>query len=131
MNKILFLVALVGCSGGDDVDCSTYEPMGAWRMMYDETDGNCGSISDETAIFGGDSSPDPSCSYGETYESEDRCTVDMSWTCPTTDGYGTQSWTFHLELVSETEIVGSATVQVQHPSVGTCRSTYDIRIVKL
>src|SRR5688500_9375198 len=57
--------------------------------------------------------------------SADRCEQTLDFTCSTTDGEGTQRWVMVLEQVGEDHIVGTGTVQLDHPQ-GTCRSTYDL-----
>lgn len=113
--------------------CNIGNLSGAWRAHYVETNGTCGSISDETVIAG---SPAPSsnCTVQTAQVSSDRCKAEWAFTCPTTDGQGTVSWVVVLDQVSDSELKGSGTVQATDPALpppDTCRSTYDITVTKL
>jgi len=123
------LAGAIGCDGGDAFeDCAIDALTGAWRLSYTETDGTCGPIQDETFILGG--TGDGACTEHANTISDDRCEQTLDFTCPTTDGAGTQRWVMVLEQVGEEHIAGTGTVQLDHPE-GTCRSTYDLDLQAL
>lgn len=123
MKSWLFVAVFLTACGSDAFECSIGELDGTWRWSYQETNGNCGSIPDETVQFvpGGANQPGISA---------DQCELDVAITGETTDGLGTQAWSIHLEQADEETLDGSGTVQVNHPS-GTCRSTYNILVERL
>jgi hypothetical protein len=128
---------LASCGGGSSggapapapFTCAIGELTGAWLVHYVETNGNCGPLNDETVLAGV-----PQTSSGCTVQSQqistDKCTLDIQATCPTTDGLGTQTWVDALHQVSSTKLTGTGTVQVNHPTLGICRSTYNITITQ-
>jgi len=124
---IVAAVWLASCGGGSH-DCAIGSLTGTWRLTYAQTDGNCGPISAETVQAGTPGSP--SCSIASRQISPDKCRLDTSFTCPTTDNRGTQSWVAVLHQDSSTQLSGTGTVQVNHPA-GTCRSTYNLTMTKL
>jgi hypothetical protein len=124
----------VACGGDDDEsfrDCGLGQLRGTWRIRYTETDGNCGPISDETAVFDPDAPLPAGCTRQAQSVSADKCRMDLAWTCPTTDGAGKQAWVMVMLQRSHTRLEGTATVQLDHPSLGSCRSTYSLAITKL
>lgn len=128
----LALLLLGACSSDDDkFACVLGEVSGTWRANYDELDGNCGSIASETTSLGsGKGGADP-CTYFTSEVSEDKCKLDFDYSCPTTDGKGTQRWTGATNQVAEDRMESSATMQIQHPTLGSCRSTYKITLTRL
>ena len=120
------------CKRDDFSDCNLGSITGTWRTHYDETNGNCGAIPDETNISTSTTMPsDSACTVTTNVLSDDKCHLDRQFECPTTDGLGTQSWTSAITQTAAGRIEGSATVQLQHPSIGTCRSTYNVTITQL
>lgn len=124
-------VGLGGCSSSTNGDatfaCAFGELSGTWRVHYEETNGNCGTIADETVVLG--AAPDPaagSCTRAADVISQDKCRADEDFTCPTGDNRGTQHWIGTLHHTAADRVSGSLTVQVNHPSLGVCRSTYDV-----
>lgn len=101
---------------------------GTWRLVYVETDGNCGPVNDE--IFSAGSTSDSKCTTHSSSTSVDGCRADSDFTCPTLDGAGAQRWTGYLEIDSQTQASGVFAAQVTHAS-GACRSTYDVTATKL
>ncbi len=128
---IIAIVGLAGCSssnhGDENFTCAFGELSGTWRVHYEETNGNCGAIADETVVLG--TAPDPaaaSCTRAADVISQDKCRADEDFTCPTADSRGTQHWIGTLHHTASDRVSGSLTVQVNHPAFGLCRSTYDV-----
>jgi hypothetical protein len=130
--------AFAGCSGADEPfrDCTMDRLTGTWRASYRETNGTCGAIPDETvnlsaASSGSSSSSGDACRTLAYGISPNKCRVEQSFTCPTNDDRGTQSWTMVLQQTSPTSITGTATVQLSHATLGSCRSTYAMTWTRL
>jgi hypothetical protein len=125
------VLLLSGCGGGSSsFQCSIGSLTGTWRLHYDQTNGTCGTIADETFIIGALGSGAGCTSQAQTISS-DHCRLDTAFTCPTTDSLGTQAWVISLTQNSPTQLGGSGTVQVNHPTLGTCRSTYNLTVTKI
>lgn len=126
--------SLVACGGSDDQgsfsDCGLGELTGTWRMHYEETDGNCGAVADETAVFDPGAPLAPGCVNHSQSVSDDRCRMDMSFECPTTDEQGSQAWVMVMRQIARDRLEGTGTLQLDHPDV-LCRSTYDLTVAKL
>jgi hypothetical protein len=138
MKNLLFaagLLLVTGCGSDNDKDedftCALGELTGTWRWHYDETDGNCGAIADETAIFQPGAAPPPGCQIDTQIVSSDKCRLDSAFTCPTADDMGVQGWTLVLHHVAADRLGGTGTAQLNHPTIGTCRSTYNITVTRL
>jgi hypothetical protein len=127
------LTAACGASDEEDsfTDCALGELTGTWRFRYAETDGNCGPLPDETAVFDPSAPLPAGCTRHSTAVAANKCRMDLAWECPTTDRAGTQAWVLVVHQKSHTKLEGTATVQVVHPTLGTCRSTYALTITKL
>ena len=119
------LVACSSTEGSETFACSLGSLEGTWRIHYEETDGNCGEIADETVVQGATDPGADSCTYAASTVSADKCRWDTDFTCPTTDQRGTQRWTGVMTQTGEEELSGSMTVQLKHP-MGTCRGTYRV-----
>jgi hypothetical protein len=117
-------VAVLASCGGEDFECAIGELTGTWRFSYDEQNGNCGPIADETAVF--DPGAPTGCDENYSEVSADSCRLDLDFECPLADGQGSQQWVMVVEQTADDRLDGTATVQVSHPTIGTCRSTYDI-----
>jgi hypothetical protein len=126
---VSILAALAGCGGSDHVTCAIGSLTGTWRLQYQETNGTCGPIPDETVIAGAPTGP--ACTTITQQISSDHCRIDTAFNCPTTDSLGTQAWTVTLTQTANTQLTGSGTVQVNHPTLGTCRSTYSLTMTKV
>jgi hypothetical protein len=130
---LFVFIAACGCSSaGDQEDsftCTIGSLTGTWRTHYEETNGNCGPIPDETNVFK-PGPPDPACTVRTDKVSADRCRYDSDWTCPTTDKNGTQQWTVVMRQTAAGRLEGTGTVQLNH-ATGTCRSTYNMTVTKL
>jgi hypothetical protein len=129
----LSCVVLAGCSSGDpSFTCAIGELSGTWRIHYEETNGNCGAVADETVVLSPAASQAASagCTYAAQNISSDKCSLELDFTCPTTDNAGTQHWIGSMHQVAADRLEGSYTVQLQHPQLGTCRSTYDTTMQK-
>jgi hypothetical protein len=135
VSAIIAAAAVVGCCGADEPfrDCSLDKLSGSWRISYRETNGNCGPISDETVNFSnsGAGQATSSCTTQAYSIATNKCRVDEAFTCPTTDGKGSQAWTVVVQQTSAAGASGTATVQLTHPTYGTCRSTYALTWTKL
>lgn len=119
----------LSCGSEDErFDCALGELTGTWRAQYAETNGSCGPIENETWILDPGAELPSGCEVLHQAISDDRCRADMAWICPTVDNLGTQEWVTVLEHVRPTRIAGTGTVQLVHPSVGACRSTYAITL---
>jgi len=132
----VLLAAVCSCTvvDGDDepfADCGIGTLSGSWRIQYAESGGECGAIPDETGVEAPTASPGAGCSVQSSTISEDNCELDRSFTCPTADGLGIGAWIVALRQVSDTRLEGTGTLQVNHSTLGACRSTYDITITKL
>lgn len=132
---VLTALNVSACGSDDDkfTDCHFGDGSlgGTWRTHYVETDGNCGPISDETSVLDTNTPPQPGCTQTTNTISSDKCRADLAWSCPTTDGNGTQSWVVVLTQTGPETIKGTGTVQLNHPTAGTCRSTYAMTLTKL
>jgi hypothetical protein len=126
---LLLTAAACGSSDDDNFTCVLGELTGTWRVHYDETNGSCGPLEDETGIFGLE--VPPGCDVQSRSISDDKCGADMAWACPTTDDLGTQQWVMVVEHTKQDRLSGTGTMQLVHPSLGTCRSTYAITITRL
>jgi hypothetical protein len=126
---------LAGCGGDDNPapfsDCHIGELSGTWRTHYAETNGNCGAIADETGIFNPNAPPPAGVTIDAKQISSDKCRGDLAFTIATTDGQGSQSWVMVIHQTSATELQGTATLQLNHPTLGNCRSTYDVTVTQL
>ena len=126
----LCLAVLVGaCSSSTDGDapsfqCALGELRGTWRLSYRETNGNCGPIADETVVLTGESSTPAACQQDAVLISEDKCRMDLDFTCPTANG-GSQKWAGGTKQVAADKLIGDMTAEAR---IGTasCRSTYEI-----
>jgi hypothetical protein len=120
---------LFSCSSSTDGDapafkCALGELRGTWQLTYVEKDGTCGPIAAETVVLTGESSTPSSCKQDAVIVSDDKCRMDLDFTCPAGNG-GTQKWTGATRQVAEDRLVGNMTAQA---TVGaqSCRSTYEI-----
>lgn len=122
---------LGGCGGSDApfADCDIGGLTGTWRFHYDETNGNCGAIADETVALS--SSAPSSCTTNSSSVSGDKCELQDDFTCPLTSGTGSQRWVEVIDQASATEMDGTATVQLVDDAGDTCRSTYNVTVTKL
>jgi hypothetical protein len=124
----------VACGGGDNEDedftCALGELAGTWRLHYVETDGTCGPIEDQSGIFN-PGEPAPGCTLDSRIISADKCRLDTAFTCPLADGLAFQGWTIVLTQVASGRLSGTGTAELNHPSAGSCRSTYDIMVTRL
>lgn len=133
---IALLLLVSACGSSDDeppLVCHLGELTGTWRTTYEERDGTCGPLPAETVSL---SPSDPGggtggCKYATDAISADKCRYDFDYTCPTTDGKGTQRWTGVTRQVEEGKLTGDTSVQLVHPELGTCRSTYTVTLAKL
>ncbi len=128
------LLLASGCSSvaqPQDFTCAVGKLAGTWRFHYVETSGSCGPIDDETGVFEPGTPSAPGCKINSQVISSDKCSVDTNFTCPTADGQATQAWTLALEQVAEDRLTGTGTVQLtNHPTLGSCRSTYTITVTR-
>jgi hypothetical protein len=128
-------LANVGCSGADEPfrDCNLDTLSGTWRISYRETNGDCGPIPDETVNLAsaGSGSAASTCSTQAYGISPNKCRVEQAFTCATTDGAGTTAWTMVVQQMSPTSVSGTATAQLTHRTLGTCRSTYAMTWTRL
>lgn len=104
------LLALASCGGGSDFTCSVGSLTGTWRFKYQETNGTCGALQDETIILGTTTAPS-GCTTSADLVSADHCRLDTSFTCPIISATvtGTQTWTETFSQVSAGELSGSGT----------------------
>lgn len=122
---------LVACSSESDdaapaVTCSIGELRGTWRVSYVETDGNCGQIPDEMAVFSENSQGAPSSCQVDVFDvAADKCRVDMNFTCPLNGVSGSQQWAGVLKQTADDKIEGTMTAQVDG-ATADCRSTYAV-----
>lgn len=145
MHKHLFFLAsalLCACSDPapssastdeeeSDFTCALGSLTGTWRITYAEQDGDCGPVPAETVSLGGSGGTDPGCTYAPKKPSADKCSLEFDFSCPTTDGKGSQRWTGITRQVAEKKLISDATAQVQHPDAGVCRSTYTMTWARL
>jgi hypothetical protein len=137
MSKRALVTCLLVASGCNTVpndenfDCAVGKLSDTWSFHYDETSGTCGPISDETGVFEPGTPSAPGCKIASQMVASDKCKVDTTFTCPTADGQAVQNWTLTLNQVGEDRLTGTGTVQVNHPTLGNCRSTYSITVTRL
>jgi len=122
---VLFVLLALALGCGDFDDCKIGELTGTWRINYKHLNGNCGRMADETVIMGS-SSGSTKCTIHHKKISADRCTLETSFTCPTTDAMGSSRWVIITKHVDHDRMEGTGTVQVTHSQLGSCRSTYDM-----
>lgn len=126
----LFLAFLLAACDQEEppaLVCSLGELTGTWRVTYDEKNGNCGPIPAETVASDAAKPPKPSedpCTRRLHRVSSDRCRFDFDFTCPTTDGAGAQRWVGVTKQTAEDRLESDVTVELDHPELGVCRSTY-------
>jgi hypothetical protein len=129
----LLAAGIVACSSSSErtteepaFSCAIGELRGTWRISYEETDGNCGPVADETAILNPDADPpDTGCTMHSELVSDDKCRMDMDFTCPLAGGVnGEQRWTGTVRHTEDGILSGSMTIQASG-SV-SCRSTYAV-----
>jgi hypothetical protein len=118
-----------GAEEKDELTCALGELTGTWRIQYQEVNGDCGAIPDETSVF--DPGTGSGCTRDTRTISADKCRLDTSFSCPTADRLGTSAWGLVVRQTSETRLDGTGTVQVSHSTLGTCRSTYTITVTRL
>jgi hypothetical protein len=124
----------LGCDSFDDgfTDCNLGFITGKWQIHYTATNGNCGPRSDETVIYtGGPGASSAGCSITTSLTTDDQCRIRSTSACPTTDDLGMEEWTSVLTQTAADQVEGRGTVQVNHTTLGNCRSTYDITITRL
>lgn len=109
-------------------DCHIGSLTGTWKYHYEETSGNCGRVPDYLGTNPG-TAPITNCTDQTTTPSDDKCTVGLIYTCPTTDGLGSQGWSLHLRQTAADELTGGGTLQITHPT-GACQSSYNLTIQK-
>lgn len=131
---ILFLGVLTACSSEAPpfTDCRLGELTGTWRAHYTETNGDCGPIPDETAVFS-PGKQDPAtagCKTLTATTSADRCRMDLDWTCPPAKGSGTVRWTGVLRHTGRDTLAADLSLQINIPA-GYCRSTYLVTMTRL
>ncbi len=124
---LLALVAACSSSSQEHFTCAVGQLTGTWRLSYQETNGNCGAIADETVVLspGAAQAASTGCTFAAQEVSADKCSMAVDFTCPTADNAGTQHWVGSMHQVAANRLEGSYTVQLQHPQLGLCRSTYD------
>lgn len=135
---LLFASILLACSddGGNSGDgsaftCSLGALSGTWRISYQETNGTCGNLPDETVNYDSPSAGNTNCKSSVSKLSDDKCRFDFEFACPTTDGKGTQQWSGVTKQTSATTTEADTTIQLSHPELGQCRSTYLVKGRKL
>jgi hypothetical protein len=125
--SLLLALAVIGCGGDEPFTCALGNLTGTWRVHYVETDGNCGPVPDATVMMDSESG----CTVESQQVSADKCRKDSTVTCPTTDGLGTTTNVTVLTQVAADRIEGTTTVQLDHWTLGSCRSTYDVTVTRL
>lgn len=133
------IAASVACGNSDDGSddgagfaCGIGELSGTWRISYKEVDGDCGPIPAETVnLSSSGSGGGGACKTAVQDISSDKCRLDFDYTCPTTDGKGTQRWSGVTKQTAEDRLEADSTAQLQHPALGACRSTYKVTYTKL
>jgi len=131
MKRLVLMLALVstGACASEPTEaftCGIGELTGTWHVHYEQADGNCGDIADETVILGADGQAAGACTVYASEISPDKCRLDRDFTCPTVDGAGAQHWVGTLRQTGSDRLEGPFTVQLDHRTVGTCRSTYNV-----
>jgi hypothetical protein len=118
-----------GCGSEDEFTaCSLGENTGAWLESYRELEGNCGPLSSNVVIA--DAPDPPGCVYAYNSISDDKCEGSSDFTCPTSDGRGTQHVVVTARHIDTGLIKGTATIELDHPDWGYCKSTYQLTVVK-
>lgn len=123
----------VGCGSdvGDDFTCAFGELTGVWRFSYVETDGTCGPISDETAVFDPGADLEDGCVEHYAEVSANLCRIEFDIECAVTQN-GTIRQIGVWEHVAPEEIFGTITMTGDIPEDDFyCRSTYSVYVVKL
>jgi hypothetical protein len=106
---------LTACSSSTDGDhrCAIGELRGTWKVTYDEKNGTCGEVADETVVLSEAASQQAqsSCVYRAQEVSADKCRLDLDFTCPLATGAGSQTWVGALRHTAEDTISGEMTAQ--------------------
>jgi len=123
-------VMVLACSSSTEGDsppfsCALGELRGTWRLSYAEKDGTCGPIADETVVLTGEGSAPSACTQDALVISDDKCRMDLSFTCPLSGGSGSQSWTGATRQVAADRLIGDMTADARMGGA-SCRSTYEI-----
>lgn len=74
-------------------------------------------------LSAGGTAGDPACTYAAENIGQDKCTMELDFTCPTSDAAGTERWVGSHRHVAAGRVEGSMTLQLQHTRLGSCRST--------
>lgn len=125
---VTFLLALAACSSSSEGEappftCALGELRGTWQLTYVEKDGTCGPVAAETTVLTGESTAPSACQQDALIISEDKCRMDLDFTCPTNNG--SQTWTGVTRHVAEGRMESTMTASVRVGGA-SCRSTYDI-----
>ena len=132
------VLALGGCEilFPDDpfTDCQLGLLTGTWRVQYQEVNGNCGTIADDTIVFDPSAEPPATCTIHSETLSIDRCRLDNDFTCEDVDDFGTvtlsQRWTGVLEHVAANTLSGTTTIRSEEFG-SSCQSTYNVTYRRL
>ena len=131
----LLPLLVLGCSSSstssadEGPKCNIGQLTGAWHIIYLETDGMCGPITEQTVMMNGQPPGGGDvCKFTKNSVSADKCSTVQEFTCPLASNTGNQQWTGTMRTVDETKLQGSYTLQVSGSA--TCRSTYAITWTK-
>jgi hypothetical protein len=131
LSGVLLLAACSSESTGKaPTNCNIEGLTGTWKFHYEQqSGGNCGPLKDELVdmylflnLSGG------GCVVDSRKFSEDKCQLDTKYQCPSLDQSGTQSWTIMLRQVAADRLTGTGMTKLEHPTAGTCQSTYNLTI---
>lgn len=126
------LVSLAaGCSSSPEQEpftCAIGSLTGTWLVKYSETNGSCGPFDDETIVMesAGSDPLNKECTFAANRIATDKCSMEQDFTCPTRDREGTGRWIGITRQRGAGRLEGTMTLQIQHPRLGACRSTYAI-----
>ncbi len=131
---IILLAALsTGCEE-EFTDCQLGLLRGTWRIQFQEVDGNCGAIADDTIVLNPEAEPSPNCTFHSDMISADRCRSDTDFTCEEVNDLGevtlSQRWTGVLEHVDIDTLSGTVTIRSETFG-GSCQSTYNVTYRRL
>lgn len=134
LGAVVGCVLAMGCTTTTETfECRMGQLTGVWRIHYAEVNGDCGAIQDEQVALGSEATAKDAakCVMHTNVIAPDKCSVEQDFTCPTSDKAGESRMIGKMRQTGEGSASGTYTLRVDHKTLGTCRSTYDVTWTKL